>query len=122
MSGLFLKKNGENFKKLMMRADHYKQIDSLIKRSPLVIAGAYLIFSSIWIVYSDSWVLRIYDDPQTITTIQTYKGWAESYDLGANSYIVKPVDFKKFMGSVADVGLYWMLHNRTPKTLKGNNL
>jgi DNA-binding response OmpR family regulator len=38
----------------------------------------------------------------------------ESYQLGVNSYIVKPVDFDKFLTTVSDVGLYWMLTNRLP--------
>lgn len=36
-----------------------------------------------------------------------------SYELGVNSYVVKPMDFDKFADSVTDVGLYWMLSNRT---------
>ncbi|MEX0772190.1 MAG: response regulator [Balneolales bacterium] len=36
------------------------------------------------------------------------------YELGANSYIVKPVEFDGFLNSVTDVGLYWMLMNRQP--------
>jgi two-component system response regulator len=39
---------------------------------------------------------------------------AESYRLGANSYIVKPVDFDAFTRAVADVGLYWLLLNHPP--------
>lgn len=35
------------------------------------------------------------------------------YELGANSYIVKPVDFDNFIHAVANLGLYWMLLNRT---------
>ena len=38
----------------------------------------------------------------------------ESYRLGVNSYIVKPVDFDKFMDSVRDIGLYWLLLNQQP--------
>ena len=36
------------------------------------------------------------------------------YELGVNSYIVKPVDFDKFAEAVAEIGLYWMLLNEPP--------
>lgn len=38
----------------------------------------------------------------------------ESYRLGVNSYIVKPVQFEAFIETVAKIGLYWMLTNRSP--------
>jgi two-component system response regulator len=37
-----------------------------------------------------------------------------SYELGANSYIVKPVDFDGFMKAVTEIGYYWLLHNQQP--------
>jgi len=37
------------------------------------------------------------------------------YDLGANSYIVKPVEFDGFMDAIATSGLYWMLLNQAPQ-------
>ena len=38
----------------------------------------------------------------------------ESYRLGVNSYIVKPIEFGNFLEVVAKIGLYWMLANRVP--------
>jgi len=38
----------------------------------------------------------------------------EAYSLGANSYVVKPVDFDNFMHAVKETGLYWLLINVPP--------
>jgi DNA-binding response OmpR family regulator len=37
-----------------------------------------------------------------------------SYDLGVNSYIVKPVNFDSFVRSVSALGMYWLLLNQSP--------
>ena len=37
-----------------------------------------------------------------------------SYNLGVNSYILKPVDFDKFINAVKEVGLYWLFLNKPP--------
>ncbi len=34
------------------------------------------------------------------------------YELGANSYVQKPVDFKAFVAAIAAMGVYWLLHNK----------
>ena len=39
----------------------------------------------------------------------------ESYRLGVNSYIVKPVQFDAFIETVAKIGMYWVLTNRVPQ-------
>jgi two-component system response regulator len=41
----------------------------------------------------------------------------ETYKLGVNAYIVKPVDFDQFVKAVAEVGLFWLLLNQPPVEL-----
>ena len=40
----------------------------------------------------------------------------ESYRLGVNSYVVKPVEFGAFAEAVAKIGMFWMMINRGPRT------
>ena len=40
----------------------------------------------------------------------------DGYGLGANSYVRKPVDFVEFAQAAKQLGLYWLLMNRTPQT------
>ena len=49
-----------------------------------------------------------------LTSSQEERDIVESYQLGVNSYIVKPVDFEQFVEAVRSLGLYWMLLNQTP--------
>jgi two-component system, response regulator len=39
----------------------------------------------------------------------------ECYDLGANGYVVKPVEFDEFRKAISDLGLYWMGLNESPQ-------
>jgi CheY-like chemotaxis protein len=39
----------------------------------------------------------------------------ESYNLGVNSYVSKPVEFEEFTNAVSTLGLYWMLLNKSPE-------
>ncbi|HEX5082878.1 MAG TPA: response regulator [Blastocatellia bacterium] len=49
-----------------------------------------------------------------VTTSEHDQDIVKSYKLGANSYIVKPVSFEKFVEAVSQLGFYWMLVNKPP--------
>ncbi len=64
---------------------------------------------------------RIKSDPSTrtipvvvLTSSREESDIINSYELGVNSYIVKPVDFQQFAESVRQLGLYWVLMNQPP--------
>ncbi len=50
-----------------------------------------------------------------LTTSLEEKDIMESYDLGANSYIRKPVDFSNFLEAVRHLSLYWLVLNEAPR-------
>jgi len=49
-----------------------------------------------------------------LTTSNEDQDIINSYELGVNSYIRKPVDFNEFMDAVRELGLYWLVLNETP--------
>ncbi|MFI5253003.1 MAG: response regulator [Bacteroidota bacterium] len=64
---------------------------------------------------------RIKSDPRTqstpvvvLSSSQEDRDIVESYKLGVNSYITKPVEFEKFFKAVSELGLYWVLYNQIP--------
>jgi two-component system response regulator len=49
-----------------------------------------------------------------LTSSKEHPDVEKCYELGANSYIVKPVEFDNFSRAVTEIGLYWILHNHFP--------
>ena len=71
---------------------------------------------------------RIRADPRTrllpvvvVTTSKEEQDLAESYRLGANSYVRKPVDFEQFVEAVRQLGLYWLVLNEKPPNSVANS-
>lgn len=52
-----------------------------------------------------------------LTTSNEDQDLISSYELGANSYIRKPVDFDQFIHAVGQLGLYWLVLNEAPPSL-----
>ncbi len=70
---------------------------------------------------------RVKSDPRTrsipvviLTSSREERDIVDTYNLGVNSYIVKPVDFAQFTEAVQQLGLYWLLLNQSPLTWKGD--
>jgi len=71
---------------------------------------------------------RIRSDPRTrtvpvvmLTSSNEERDVVETYTLGVNSYIVKPVDFEQFNEVAKHLGYYWLLLNRQPASVAGSS-
>jgi CheY-like chemotaxis protein len=64
---------------------------------------------------------RVKSDPRTrsipvvvLTSSKEQRDLVESYQLGTNSYVVKPVAFDEFVVAIQQLGLYWLVMNEVP--------
>jgi len=69
---------------------------------------------------------QLKNDPRTksipvviLTSSKEERDLIDSYNLGANSYIQKPVDFEQFRKTVKNMGLYWLVTNQSPVVNNG---
>jgi DNA-binding response OmpR family regulator len=49
-----------------------------------------------------------------VTSSREEQDLIHSYELGVNAYVVKPVDFQKFVESVKQIGVFWAIINEPP--------
>jgi CheY-like chemotaxis protein len=49
-----------------------------------------------------------------VTSSREEQDLVRSYELGVNAYVVKPVDFQKFVDSVKEIGMFWAIINEPP--------
>ena len=52
-----------------------------------------------------------------LTSSKEERDIVESYKLGVNAYIVKPVDFDQFVKAIGDIGLFWLVLNEPPANI-----
>jgi two-component system response regulator len=66
---------------------------------------------------------RLKQDPRTrtipvvvLTSSNQERDMVASYNLGVNSYIVKPIDFQQFDAAIHTIGAYWLNYNQLPSS------
>ncbi len=57
-----------------------------------------------------------------LTSSREERDVVDSYDLGANAYVVKPVAFENFVKVIGELGLFWIVSNQPPPEVEGGQL
>jgi len=91
------------------------------ERSPCLVPSVVLLDLKLPRVNGLEVLERLRNDTRTrrvpvviLTSSREEQDMMRSYDLGANSYIRKPVDFEQFTHAIKELGIYWMVLNEPP--------
>jgi CheY-like chemotaxis protein len=116
--------------RLQIARDGEEALDFLLCRGPFserdITSGPRVVLLDLKLPKIDGLeVLReLRQDPRTkllpvvvLTSSAEDRDLVESYELGVNSYIVKPVDFGRFTEVIKELGIYWLLINEPPPGL-----
>ncbi|MGH8503651.1 MAG: response regulator [Gammaproteobacteria bacterium] len=101
--------------------DYLFAIGRFADRDPAVVPTLILLDLKLPKVDGLAVLKRLRDDPRTcalpvviLTSSREEQDLVESYRLGANSYVRKPVDFDHFVEAARQLGLYWLVLNEPP--------
>ncbi len=118
LRGLRRQKLGSTVHRL---ADGAAALDFFFAGEPMPVAKVVLLDLKLPKVHGLEVLRRLKSDPRTqpipviiLTSSKEDRDLAEAYKLGANSYVVKPVDFDKFMSTLESLCSYWLTLNQIP--------
>jgi len=116
---VFLKCNVAN--KLIVAEDGQAALDCLHGAAARELPAVVLLDLNLPLIDGLEVLRRIRANPRTkllpvvvLTTSREEQDMIESYKLGANSYVRKPVSFAEFSAAVAQLGVYWLALNEVP--------
>ena len=115
----FAKTNIAN--ELVVAEDGQAALDYLFSDADRELPALVLLDLKLPLVDGMEFLRRIRADQRTrllpvvvLTTSKEERDMIESYSLGANSYVRKPVSFSEFSAAVAQLGVYWLALNQVP--------
>ncbi len=114
---ILIARDGAEALELLFGAENENDVNSELRNLPRVI----LLDLKLPKISGLEVLQKLKKDPRTklipvvvLTSSKEEKDIVESYRLGVNSYIVKPVDFEKFIEAMRALGMYWLLLNQLP--------